>query len=153
GSEGKITTTEMYGVTSQLEKLRKEADSMAATVGDAMQLLRDAMLQYVGGADQASQMSAKLAQGIISVADNFGTVADTALQLATVIASALTGKAIGKLIGTIPVVTGGIVTLVTALRAGTLTAAGFTAALGPIGLALGAAGAALALYATHQSDA
>jgi tape measure domain-containing protein len=153
GTDGKITAKEMAGVTSQLEKLRKEADSMQATVGDAMQLLRDAMLQYVGGADQASQMSAKLAQSIITVADNFGTVADTALQLATVIAGALTGRAILGLIGTLPAAIGGVTALVTALRAGTLTAAGFTAALGPVGLALGAAAAALALYATHQSEA
>lgn len=153
GNAGKITTKDMAGVTSQLEKLRKEADSMQATVGDAMQLLRDAMLQYVGGADQASQMSARLAESIIAVADNFGTVADTALQLATVIAGALTGRAIAGLVGTLPAAVGGVMALVTALRAGTLTAAGFTAALGPVGLALGAAGAALALYATYQSDA
>jgi len=153
GQEGKITTREMYGVTSQLKKLREEADGMAATVGDAMQLLRDAMLQYVGGADQASQMSARLAESIILVADNFGTVADTALQLAAVIAGALTGRAIAGLIGTLPAVVGGVSALVTALRAGTLTAAGFSAALGPVGLALGAASAALALYVTHQSSA
>src|SRR5690606_41114887 len=46
GREGKITTSAMYGVTSQLAKLREEADSMPATVGDAVQLLKDAMLQW-----------------------------------------------------------------------------------------------------------
>lgn len=153
GQAGKITTKDMAGVTSQLEKLRKEADSMAATVGDAMRLLKDALLLYVGGADQASQISAKLAESIITVADNFGTVADTALQLAAIIAGALTGRAIAGLVGVLPAAAGGVMALVTAMRAGTLTAAGFTAALGPIGLALGAASAALALYMTHQSDA
>jgi tape measure domain-containing protein len=153
GQEGKITTKEMAGVTSQLKKLREEADSMQATIGDAMQLLRDAMLQYVGGADQASQASAKLAETIIMMADNFTDIADVALQLATVLAGALTGKALVGMLGTLPKVAGSVAGLVTAMRAGTLTATAFAASLGPIGLAVGAISAALYVYANHQSDA
>lgn len=152
GQQGKITTREMYGVTSQLEKLREEADSMQATVSDAMQLLRDAMLQYVGGADQASQMSAKLAESIIIVADNFGEVADVALQLATVLAGALTGRALAGMISTLPKTGAAVAALVAGMRAGTLTAMGFAAALGPIGLAIGGLSAALYVYANHQSE-
>ncbi len=153
GQAGKITTKEMYGVTSQLEKLREEADGMAATIGDAMQLLRDSMLQYVGGADQASQTSARLAEQIIKLADNFGDVADVAVELATVLAGALAGRAVLGMAAALPKASGAVMALITAMRAGTLTAAGFAAALGPIGLVLGGISAALFVFTNRQSDA
>ncbi|WP_161601135.1 tape measure protein [Neoaquamicrobium microcysteis] len=153
GQQGKITTRDMAGVTSELEKLRKEADSMPATIGDAMQLLRDAMLQYVGGADQAAGASAALAEKIILLADNFTGVADTALQFATIVISALTGRAIGGLVKALPVATTSVMALVTAMRAGTLTATGFAAALGPMGLLLGAAAATLYMVSQRQGEA
>ncbi|PWJ75290.1 tape measure domain-containing protein [Pseudaminobacter salicylatoxidans] len=153
GKEGKITTKEMYGVTSQLEKLRAEADSMPATVGDAVQLLKDAFLQYVGGMDQASQTSAKLAENIILLADNIDTAADTALQFSTVIISALTGRAIGGMVAALPTATASVLAMVAAMRAGTLTATGFAAALGPMGLLLGAAAGALYVLSQRQDQA
>ncbi len=153
GQAGKITTKDMYGVTSQLEKLRKEADSMPATVGDAIQILKDAFLQYVGGADQASQTSAKLAENIILLADNIGTAADTALQFATIVISALSGRALFGMVAALPAASTSVMALVTAMRAGTLTATGFAAALGPMGLLLGAAAGALYVLSQRQDTA
>lgn len=153
GKEGKITTSVMYGVTSQLEKLRKEADSMPATVGDAVQILKDAMLQWVGGMDQASGMSAALAEKIILLADNFGEVADKVLMFSTIVTSALVGRALGGMIATIPAATTSVLALITAMRAGTLTATGFTAALGPMGLLLGTAAGALYVLSQRQDQA
>lgn len=153
GKEGKITTSVMYGVTSQLEKLRKEADSMPATVGDAVQILKDAMLQWVGGMDQASGMSAALAEKIILLADNFGEVADKVLMFSTIVTSALVGRALGGMIATIPAATTSVLALVAAMRAGTLTATGFTAALGPMGLLLGTAAGALYVLSQRQDQA
>ena len=153
GQQGKITTKEMYGVTSQLEQLQKEAESMPATVGDAITQLKNSLLLYVGGADQASQTSAKLAESILLLARNFNDVADTALKLSTIVVSALTGRAIFGMIATLPTATTSVMALVAAMRAGTLTATGFTAALGPIGLLLGATAGALYVLSQHQDAA
>ncbi|SMQ65850.1 tape measure domain-containing protein [Devosia lucknowensis] len=76
GEQGKITTTEMFGVTSQLEKLRLEADSMPATVSDGFVLLRDAVTQFVGEADAAVGSSSALAEAIIAVSDAISDAPD-----------------------------------------------------------------------------
>ncbi|OAM77693.1 tape measure protein [Devosia elaeis] len=69
GEEGRITTDVMFGVTSQLETLRLEADSMPATVSDGFVLLRDAVMQFVGEADKAVGSSSALAEALISISD------------------------------------------------------------------------------------
>ncbi|WP_175528534.1 tape measure protein [Devosia crocina] len=69
GSEGKITTDVMFGVTSQLEQLRIEADNMPATVSDGFVLLRDAVFNFIGQADAAVGSSNRLAEAIIRIAD------------------------------------------------------------------------------------
>jgi tape measure domain-containing protein len=60
---------------SQMEKLRKEAEAMPATVGDGMQLLADATFEYIGRLDQATGASGGLANVLIGLADNFEHVA------------------------------------------------------------------------------
>ncbi|OAM77764.1 tape measure protein [Devosia elaeis] len=64
GSEGKITTDKMFGVTSQLAALRAEADAMPATVADAVIKLQTAALRFIGESDTASGGSSKLAESI-----------------------------------------------------------------------------------------
>lgn len=78
GSEGKITTDVMFGVTSQLEKLRLEAEAMPATVSDAFVLLSDSVMVFVGEADQAVGSSTALAEAIISVSDAIKNAPDEA---------------------------------------------------------------------------
>lgn len=153
GKEGKITRTELFGITKEMEKLRKEADEMPATISDAFQLMRNAILLWVGGMDQASQSSAKVAEAIIFVADNFGTLADAALNLSTVLAGALAGKALVSVITMSGTVVTSITGLVAAFRAGTIAATTFYAALGPIAMTIGAVSAAVYLLSTRQSDA
>ncbi len=153
GSEGKITRKELIGIIREQEKLRKEADGMQETIADAVQILKDALLVYVGAGDQAIGISARLADAIILVADNFETVGDAGVQLAFVIVSSLIGRALLGVVSMVPTTVAAITTLTTAMRAGTLTAAGFSAALGPIGLAAGALVATLYLLSTRQSEA
>lgn len=69
GSDGKITTEVMFGVTSQLEKLRAEADRMPATASDGFVLLGNAVMRFVGEADKAVGSSSALATAIIGIAD------------------------------------------------------------------------------------
>lgn len=153
GSEGKITRDKLFGITNELEKLRKEADAMPATVADAFGQLNNSVLLWVGGMDEASGASAKLASAILSLADNFGTVADVALDLATILGGALAGRAIVGLIGATGTAITSVGALVSAMRAGSVTAVAFNAALGPIGLTIGAVAAGILLFSNNQSAA
>ncbi|WEK05778.1 MAG: tape measure protein [Candidatus Devosia phytovorans] len=95
GEQGKLKSSSVFtALTSQMQTLRTEADGMQATIGDAIQLLQNSFLEYVGGADQASGASARIAEAIIGVADNLDTVASAALTAATAITGALAGRAI-----------------------------------------------------------
>lgn len=69
GEQGKITTTAMYGVTSQLQTLRDEAERMPATVSDGFTLLQNAVFRFVGQADAAVGSSNDLAEALVNVAD------------------------------------------------------------------------------------
>lgn len=69
GEQGKITTDVMYGVTSELERLREEAGNMPATVSDGLVLLKDAVMVFVGEADKAVGSSAALAEALIAISD------------------------------------------------------------------------------------
>jgi tape measure domain-containing protein len=73
GAAGKITSKDILGITSQLEKLREEADSMPATIGDAFTLLGNSILTMVGQFDQARDGSSRVAEAIIWVADAMNT--------------------------------------------------------------------------------
>lgn len=153
GADGKITRKELIGITSQLAKLREEADGMQATISDAFVLMKNALLEYIGGADQAQGASRQFAEAIILVADNFELVGDTAVKLGFVIASALVAKGLGSMIAVLPTAVVQVRALVLAMQAGALTAAGFSAAMGPIGIVAGAAAAALFLLHDSQTEA
>jgi tape measure domain-containing protein len=73
GTEGKLTGDVIYqGLTSQLETLRAEADSMPATIGDAFVLLNNSILGAIGRFDEMSGASSRVAEAIIWVADAIG---------------------------------------------------------------------------------
>jgi tape measure domain-containing protein len=73
GTEGKLTGDVIYqGLTSQLETLREEADSMPATIGDAFVLLNNSILGAVGRFDEMAGASSRVAEAIIWVADAIG---------------------------------------------------------------------------------
>lgn len=94
GEQGKLKSSSVFtALTSQMQTLRDEADGMQATIGDALQLLQNSFLEYVGGADQAAGASARIAEAIILVADNMDTVANAALFAAQAIIGALAGRA------------------------------------------------------------
>lgn len=75
GAEGKITGAVIdRALRGNLLKLRAEADSMPATIGDAFQILRNAVLEYVGSADKGVDASGRIAAALILVADNIDKV-------------------------------------------------------------------------------
>jgi tape measure domain-containing protein len=94
GEQGKLKSSNVFtALTSQMQTLRDEADGMQATIGDAIQLLQNSFLEYVGGADQAAGASARVAEAIILLADNMDTAANAALFAAQAIIGALAGRA------------------------------------------------------------
>ncbi|MBN9333630.1 tape measure protein [Devosia sp.] len=151
GEQGKLTSDSVFrALTGQMGKLRDEADGMKATISDAFTLLRNAMLEYVGGADEAAGASARIAHAIIGLADNFDAVANAALNVATVLVGALAGRAL--VTATLNVVSLGkalrdfVVIARTAQGVGGLSSAlgALGGVAGPVGLIVGGA-AALAL--------
>lgn len=146
GAQGKITGQDIVkGLSSQMEVLRKEAADMPATIGDGFTLLNNALLQYVGNGDQANGVSAKIAEALVLIADNFDKVADAGLQVAAVIAGALIGRSITSMIRSLSLGTTALISFARALNtaraAGGLAAAlgGVSAAAGPVGLVIGGA--------------
>ncbi|MDF2797512.1 MAG: phage tail tape measure protein [Devosia sp.] len=90
GADGKLTGDVLQsGLTSQLERLRAEADAMPATIGDAFTLLGNSILETVGTFDQASGASGRVAEAIIMLGDNIDMVIPIASGLGTVIAVTL----------------------------------------------------------------
>ena len=64
---GEIDATKMFeALTSQMQTLRAEAEDMPATIGDAMVQLGNFMLEATGRLDQATGLSASIADSIVS---------------------------------------------------------------------------------------
>lgn len=143
GQQGKIGRREILGITQEMEKLRREADEMPATIQDGFMLLNNALLEYVGRGDEAVGMSARIAEALKVIADNFDTVADAGLKLAAVLAAGMLGRSIAGMVVSL----GGAITVLTrfgaALKAATSLASvgtaigGLSAAAGPLGMLFG----------------
>jgi len=90
GAEGKLTGSVLQeGLSSQLEKLRAEADTMPATIGDAFVLLGNSILETVGKLDQATGASSRIAGQLILLADNMEVLTPILAGVAAVIFTAL----------------------------------------------------------------
>ncbi len=85
GAEGKITTDKMYGMTSQLQKLRDEADAMPATIGDAFLLIGNSLLEFVGRVDKAVGTSSTISEALIGVADAIKGAIEPTIQAAKIL--------------------------------------------------------------------
>ncbi|REF69959.1 tape measure domain-containing protein [Paracoccus versutus] len=160
GSEGKIGRRELLGISKEMEKLRREAGEMPATIQDGFMLLNNALLEYVGRGDDAVGMSGRIAEALTVIADNFDTVADSGLKLAAVLAAGMLGRSIGGMITKLGAATGVLIKFGAALRAATSMASvgtaigGLSAAAGPLGMVIGGllAGGVL-LYSDRAREA
>ncbi|MGU3398840.1 tape measure protein [Brucellaceae bacterium D45D] len=86
GKQGKITGDVIYqALTSRLQELTAEAESMPATISDGFQKIANCLMKFVGTMDQASGVSATIAQGLVYVGDNFEHVAVAAAAAAAVL--------------------------------------------------------------------
>lgn len=152
GAEGKITSDRVFKAILAAQKpIQAAFEATNATIKDSITRLNNEFTAYIGNADESAGASRKLVEALQFLSENFEGVADTVVQFATVVISALTGRAILGMVAGMGNAVTALGTFITALRTGTLAAAGFTAALGPIGLLAGAAAAAIYLLYDAQN--
>lgn len=151
---GEISNREYFnGVLAGLPVIERMAANTEQSIGQAFVKINNAITRYIGQTDESLSASQRLVSGLNALADNFDHTADVALKVASVLAGALAGRAIGGMIAQIPVAASAVLTLAAALRTGALAGATLSAALGPIGLIAGAATAAIYLLSDATTDA
>lgn len=77
-NNGQLTTDKIVPLLTNVEVLRKEFESLPASVGGSAQKVQNAFLAWVGGADSAVGASSSLAGVLDSLAKNIDNVANTA---------------------------------------------------------------------------
>ncbi len=153
-NDGKVTSKAFFDAFLKGSRdLKEQAAAAATTVSQAITKINNALTKYIGETDQGLGASQRLVQALNALADNFDKTADVALRFAAVIAAALLGRTLGRMIAALPEAALAVSALATALRTGAIAAGGFAAAMGPIGLLLGAAAAALAIMASGNYEA
>lgn len=80
GAEGKITSEVIQRtLLGNLEKLREEADSMAATMLDGFQLIGNSLFAFVGRVDQAVGAGENMATMFVGIADAISASTEPAI--------------------------------------------------------------------------
>ena len=152
GSEGKLTSDKIFkAILAAQPGVEAAFGRTNATIEDGVTKVRNALTQYIGGADQSAGATAALNIGLNALADDFDKFADISLKLAAILAGALVGRSIMGMVGTLGTAgkgVAGFVSLLTgAARTAGTTAAAMTAlgaAAGPLALIIGG-GVALAM--------
>ncbi|UOK70194.1 tape measure protein [Ancylobacter polymorphus] len=154
GAEGKLTSDRVFqAILNAQPKVAAQFGATNATIKDAITTVNNEFTAYIGNADMAAGASRGLVSALLLLAANFGTVADGAVSLATIIAGALSGRALAGLVISAGNAVVALGALLTALRTGTAVGAAFTASLGPIGILLGTVSAGLLLLSMRQDQA
>ncbi len=82
---GQVSAQRMLeAIASQGDVIQSEFNKMPLTINRAWQQLENAVLHYVGTADQASQSSNTVAKAIKLIADNIDPIIDTVLRVSAV---------------------------------------------------------------------
>lgn len=154
GAQGKITSDVVFRalINAQAE-VERQFNATNATIKDGLTAVNNEFIAYIGNADASAGASRGLVDALLSLSTNFGTVADSVVALSTVIIGALTGRALAGMVVTLGQAVVALGALITALRTGAAVGVAFTASLGPIGLLLGAAAAALLVLSYNQETA
>lgn len=162
GAEGKLTGKAIFdALKGQGDAIAAEFANMPATVGQSFMVLQNAILNYVGEADQASGASAKLADVVNFLAKNIEVIGNVLGGLAAVLAVRMTVSAIlasnavrayalsVAIVGPVSANAAVAVSVLSAASAGLARALAFFG--GPIGIAITAVAAAIALAAREMT--
>lgn len=121
--EGKLTAEAVVrALLSQKDKLAAEYAKMPQTVSGAFQQLQNAIMRYVGEADQATGASGKLAAAIIAISENLDLLA----KAIGAVLLMLGGAWIARLAGAVRAA-GGLLAVLGKLRGGLLGLVAFAA--------------------------
>ena len=97
GAQGELTARKIVeALLSQGAALDASFSKVNLTVGQAMTVLNNQIITYIGEADKASGISTSLAQAILVVADNLDTVADALGVVGVALASRLLGPVVAS---------------------------------------------------------
>lgn len=145
GSEGKLTSDKIFkAILAAQPGVEAAFGRTNATIEDGITKVRNALTQYIGGADQSAGATAALNVGLNALADDFDKFADIALKLAAILAGALVGRSILGMVGALGVAgkgVGGFIKLLVEARTTSGSLAGafgaLNAAAGPLALIIG----------------
>lgn len=154
GAEGKLTSDGVFrAILTAQPQIEAAFAATNSTISDGITAVRNALIEYIGGADDGLAMSQRLVDGLTKLADNFDATADTALQLAAIFAGALVGRGLLGMVKGAGLGVAAIKNLIIALKTMTGVGAAASLAMGPIGLILGAAAAgAFVAYARNAEQ-
>lgn len=97
-NDGEVTVQRMIAaLESQAATIEAEFARMPLTIDRAWTQLGNAVLKYLGDADQAIGASQSVAGAMAGLARNLGEVIEAALTVGAVIATAFAGRAVGSL--------------------------------------------------------
>ncbi len=154
GAEGKLTSDKVFkAILAGGEDIDKAFKATRSTIGEAFTIIENEFTAYIAKAGQASGATQALIDALVFLAENFKVVGDAVVTFALVLATALAGKAIGAVVVGLGQAVIALATFLSAMASGTVTAAIFSAALGPIALLASAAAVAVGLYAYAMQDA
>lgn len=154
GAEGKITSDRVFkAILSAQAPIEAAFGKTNATIADSFTRLNNEFTAYIGNADSSNGASAKLVEALNALANNFSQTADAAVAFSAVLIGAFTGRAIAGAVVGLGQAVASLGAFLAALRAGTVTAAAFSSALGPVGLLAGAAATAIFLMYDANTDA
>lgn len=95
-NNGELTTDKILPLLTNVEILRKEFESLPASVSGSAQKVQNAFLAWVGGADSAVGASSSLAGVLDGLAKNIDTVANTAGILVSIGLARYFGNMVGS---------------------------------------------------------
>lgn len=161
GADGELTSARVFkAILNAQPKIEAAFAVTNQTIGEGVTKINNAFTQYIGKSDASLGATGRLTQGLSALADNFDTIADTTLKLASIIAGALVGRSIAGMITKLGLGTAAIYRFVAALSAAR-GVAGVATAIGGLGAAAGPVGAivgtvltgALIAFGTRSGEA
>lgn len=96
-NNGELTTDKILPLLTNVDILRKEFESLPASVSGSAQKVQNAFLAWVGGADSAVGASSSLAGMLDGLAKNIDTVANTAGVLVSIGLARYFGNMVGSI--------------------------------------------------------
>lgn len=145
GAQGELTSERIFAaILAAGDKVDAAFATTNATIQDSITRVQNALVQYIGSADQSLGATAALNAGLNALADNFDAFADVGLKLAAIIAGTLVGRSILPMVASLGVAGKGVLAF-TRLLTGAAAASGstavalrtLTAAAGPLAAIIG----------------